>query len=117
MKAAAEPARVASQRAITAEIARIVADHQGKDEPQPLLDHPPYRSSQLRRPKSLLVCVDPDRAYLSDSDLDADRLLSALDASRRQTLICAAENGGFRFDIRLQGADETVFLAYRGDSR
>jgi protocatechuate 3,4-dioxygenase, alpha subunit len=56
------------------------------------------------------------RAYLPGSDVDADPLLSALDVSRRQTLICVAENGGYRFDIRLQGANETVFLAYRGDS-
>jgi protocatechuate 3,4-dioxygenase, alpha subunit len=57
------------------------------------------------------------RAYLPDADLDADRLLGTLDAARRQTLICAAETGGYRFDIHLQGAHETVFLAYRGDSR
>jgi protocatechuate 3,4-dioxygenase, alpha subunit len=56
------------------------------------------------------------RAYLPGSDVHADALLSALDASRRQTLICAAENGGYRFDIHLQGANETVFLAYRGDA-
>jgi protocatechuate 3,4-dioxygenase, alpha subunit len=56
------------------------------------------------------------RAYLPGSDVDADPLLSALDVSRRQTLICVAENGGYRFDIRLQGANETVFLAYCGDS-
>jgi protocatechuate 3,4-dioxygenase, alpha subunit len=56
------------------------------------------------------------RAYLPDAGLDADRLLSALDAARRQTLICTAETGGYRFDIHLQGANETVFLAYRGDS-
>jgi protocatechuate 3,4-dioxygenase, alpha subunit len=55
------------------------------------------------------------RAYLPDGDLAADRLLSALDAARRQTLICGAEKGGYRFDIHLQGANETVFLAYRGD--
>jgi protocatechuate 3,4-dioxygenase alpha subunit len=55
------------------------------------------------------------RAYLPDSDLAADRLLSALDAARRRTLICDAEKGGYRFDIHLQGANETVFLAYRGD--
>jgi protocatechuate 3,4-dioxygenase, alpha subunit len=54
------------------------------------------------------------RAYLPDSDLAADRLLSALDAARRQTLICDAEKGGYRFDIHLQGASETVFLAYPG---
>lgn len=57
------------------------------------------------------------RAYLPDSDLDADRLLNGLDAARRQTLICAAENGGYRFDIHLQGRNETVFLAYGGDRR
>jgi protocatechuate 3,4-dioxygenase alpha subunit len=56
------------------------------------------------------------RAYLPESDLAADRLLSALDAARRQTLICSAEKDGYRFDIHLQGASETVFLAYRGDS-
>lgn len=55
------------------------------------------------------------RAYLPDADLDADGLLSALHAARRQTLICTAEKGGYRFDIHLQGAHETVFLTYRGD--
>jgi protocatechuate 3,4-dioxygenase alpha subunit len=54
------------------------------------------------------------RAYLPDTDLDADRLLAALDPGRRKTLICAAESGGYRFDIHLQGAHETVFLAYPG---
>jgi protocatechuate 3,4-dioxygenase alpha subunit len=54
------------------------------------------------------------RAYLPDSDLAADRLLAALDPGRRKTLICAAESGGYRFDIHLQGAHETVFLAYPG---
>jgi protocatechuate 3,4-dioxygenase alpha subunit len=54
------------------------------------------------------------RAYLPDADTDG--LLSALDGARRQTLICAAEKGGYRFDIHLQGRSETVFLAYRGDS-
>jgi protocatechuate 3,4-dioxygenase, beta subunit len=60
MKAAAEPAGAMSQLAITAQIARIAADYQGKDEPQPLLDYPPYRSSGLRHPRSPLVWVDPD---------------------------------------------------------
>jgi len=54
------------------------------------------------------------RAYIPDAGLDADRLLSALDAAPRQTLICTAETGGYRFDIHLQGAHETVFLAYPG---
>jgi protocatechuate 3,4-dioxygenase, alpha subunit len=54
------------------------------------------------------------RAYLPHDDLDTDQLLGALDAARRKTLICTAESGGYRFDIHLQGAHETVFLAYRG---
>jgi protocatechuate 3,4-dioxygenase, alpha subunit len=54
------------------------------------------------------------RAYLPESDLNADQLLAALDAARRQTLICSAEKDGYRFDIHLQGGHETVFLAYPG---
>lgn len=59
------------------------------------------------------------RAYLPDGDLDADPLLSAIDAGRAATLVCATESDsgrtGYRFDIHLQGPDETVFLAYRDD--
>lgn len=55
------------------------------------------------------------RAYLPDGDLDADALLRGLDAGRRKTLICKAETGGYRFDIHLQGALETVFLRYGGE--
>jgi protocatechuate 3,4-dioxygenase beta subunit len=64
MKAAAKPARAASQHAISAQIASIAADYQGKDEPQPLLDYPPYRSSRLRHPKSAFVPVDPEEVEL-----------------------------------------------------
>ena len=39
----------------------------------------------------------------------ADPLLSA-STDRRATLIAAAEHGGYRFDIHLQGDHETVFL-------
>jgi protocatechuate 3,4-dioxygenase alpha subunit len=56
------------------------------------------------------------RAYLPDGDLDADPLLSTLDAGRRATLLCIAESG-YRFDINLQGPNETVFLAYVDDTR
>ncbi len=55
------------------------------------------------------------RAYLPEPELDADRLLNALDASRQATLMCRAEKGGYRFDLHLQGRGETVFLTYRGD--
>lgn len=55
------------------------------------------------------------RVYLpEDTDaLAADPLLSQLPADRRKTLIATREDdGGLRFDIRLQGDDETVFLTF-----
>ncbi|MDT0341267.1 protocatechuate 3,4-dioxygenase subunit alpha [Streptomyces litchfieldiae] len=43
-----------------------------------------------------------------------DPLLASLPARRRATLIARAEPGSsYRFDIRLQGEDETVFLEFR----
>ena len=61
------------------------------------------------------------RAYLRDGDLDADPLLAGVDARRRATLVCATESAsgrpGYRFDIHLQGPNETVFLTYRDDRR
>jgi protocatechuate 3,4-dioxygenase alpha subunit len=61
------------------------------------------------------------RAYLPDGDLDADPLLAEVDAGRRPTLLCAAESASgrtrYRFDIHLQGSNETVFLTYRDDPR
>jgi protocatechuate 3,4-dioxygenase alpha subunit len=52
------------------------------------------------------------RVYLADT---GDALLSALPADRRATLIAQAEDGapdGWRWDIRLQGDGETVFLDF-----
>ncbi len=59
------------------------------------------------------------RAYLPHGDLHADPLLATVGAGRRDTLVCIAESAGaaYRFDIHLQGPDETVFLAYRGGGR
>lgn len=57
------------------------------------------------------------RAYLPDDRLSNDRLLASLPANRRQTLIAAPDTDGFRFDIRLQGDRETVFLRYPGHRR
>ncbi len=56
------------------------------------------------------------RAYLPE-DVDAlaaDPLLGALTPQRRATLVTSSEPTGYRFDVRLQGADETVFLRYPG---
>jgi len=51
------------------------------------------------------------RAYLPDTGLDTEPLLAGLDAARRNTLFCDRDATGYRFDIRLQGAHETVFSA------
>lgn len=56
------------------------------------------------------------RIYLpgDDAALATDPLLSRLDEERRATLIAAREDSGaYRFDIRLQGEGETVFLEFR----
>ncbi|GAA3777084.1 protocatechuate 3,4-dioxygenase subunit alpha [Streptomyces chiangmaiensis] len=56
------------------------------------------------------------RIYLpgDEAALAADPLLSRIDEDRRGTLIAAAEgNGTYRFDIRLQGEGETVFLEFQ----
>jgi protocatechuate 3,4-dioxygenase, alpha subunit len=61
------------------------------------------------------------RAYLPDGDLDADPLMSTIDVGRRATLLCVTESDsgrtGYRFDIHLQGPNETVFLTYRDEAR
>ncbi|GGV82151.1 MULTISPECIES: protocatechuate 3,4-dioxygenase subunit alpha [Streptomyces] len=49
-----------------------------------------------------------------DAALAGDPLLSRLEDERRATLIAAEESvGTYRFDIRLQGEGETVFLEFR----
>ncbi|KYK14121.1 MULTISPECIES: protocatechuate 3,4-dioxygenase subunit alpha [Streptomyces] len=56
------------------------------------------------------------RIYLpgDEAALTADPLLSRVDAGRRDTLIAVDEgNGTYRFDIRLQGEGETVFLEFQ----
>ncbi|MFJ8329777.1 protocatechuate 3,4-dioxygenase subunit alpha [Streptomyces sp. NPDC094437] len=56
------------------------------------------------------------RIYLPDdaAALAADPLLSRLPQARRDTLIAAGRREGtYRFDIRLQGEGETVFLEFQ----
>lgn len=50
------------------------------------------------------------RAYLPENAADA--FLAGVDAARRATLLTTADEHGFRFDIRMQGEGETVFLGY-----
>jgi protocatechuate 3,4-dioxygenase alpha subunit len=53
------------------------------------------------------------RIYFPDEEEAnaADPVLSRLDAAARSTLVAAAEDGGLRFDIRLQGPAHTTFFA------
>ena len=53
------------------------------------------------------------RIYFADeSDANAeDPVLGAVPAARRATLLAEPDQDGYRFDIRLQGPDETVFFA------
>ena len=56
------------------------------------------------------------RIYLPGDEavLAADPLLARLEQDRRDTLIAVDEgNGTYRFDIRLQGEGETVFLEFQ----
>lgn len=39
-----------------------------------------------------------------------DPVLATVPADRRQTLVARSTNGGYNFDIRVQGGDETVFF-------
>jgi protocatechuate 3,4-dioxygenase alpha subunit len=41
----------------------------------------------------------------------ADPVLASVEPERRSTLVAVAEDGGYRFDVRLQGDHETVFFA------
>jgi protocatechuate 3,4-dioxygenase alpha subunit len=50
------------------------------------------------------------RLYLPDANLDGDPLLQTVEPERRRTLIASASEGGLRFDIHLQGDQETVFI-------
>ncbi|MFI6595762.1 protocatechuate 3,4-dioxygenase subunit alpha [Nonomuraea sp. NPDC050536] len=49
------------------------------------------------------------RVYLADVP---DPLLDSLEPARRATLIASSEGDSYRFDVRLQGAGETVFLEF-----
>lgn len=58
------------------------------------------------------------RAYLPADAAEAealpagDPLLASLPAERARTLVAVRDATGYRFDVRLQGEDETVFLAH-----
>jgi protocatechuate 3,4-dioxygenase, alpha subunit len=51
------------------------------------------------------------RIYFPEDAHEADPVLSGLDAAERETLVAVREDDGYRFDVRLQGPDETVFFS------
>jgi protocatechuate 3,4-dioxygenase alpha subunit len=53
------------------------------------------------------------RIYFADEPAAnaADPVLAIVPEARRETLLAQPPDDGYRFDIRLQGADETVFFA------
>jgi protocatechuate 3,4-dioxygenase, alpha subunit len=52
------------------------------------------------------------RVYFADeASNDADPILSTVDSSVRPTLVATVQEGGYQFDIRLQGEGETVFFS------
>jgi protocatechuate 3,4-dioxygenase, alpha subunit len=57
------------------------------------------------------------RIYLPGENLAAEPLLASLPEERRETLVAVADEQGLRFDIRLQGDNETVFLRFPGHRR
>jgi protocatechuate 3,4-dioxygenase, alpha subunit len=56
------------------------------------------------------------RVYLPDDEaaLSSDPLLQSVPGERRATLVAGRDTDGYVFDVRLQGEDETVFLAFPG---
>jgi protocatechuate 3,4-dioxygenase, alpha subunit len=70
----------------------------------PHVDVSVFARGMLRR------CVT--RIYFSDEEQanTADHLLARVPAARRPTLLARAIDDGYRFDIRLQGPEETVFF-------
>lgn len=53
------------------------------------------------------------RLYFADETAAnaQDAVLGLLDEQRRSTLLAAPHEGGYRFDVHLQGPDETAFFA------
>lgn len=74
------------------------------------------------RPAFFSVCVFArglldrllTRAYVPAPGLDSVPLLASLPEARRATLVAQSDEHGLRFDIRLQGDRETVFLDHDG---
>ncbi len=70
----------------------------------PHIDASVFARGMLHRCVTRIYFADEARANASDP------LLSRVPADRRATLLAEPTDDGYRFDIRLQGPDETVFF-------
>jgi protocatechuate 3,4-dioxygenase, alpha subunit len=50
------------------------------------------------------------RIYFADEDNSADPVFNSVPEDRRATLLARPDDGGYRFDVILQGEGETVFF-------
>ena len=67
-----------------------------------------FARGMLRRATTRVYFADEAEAN------SADPLLGTVAEDRRATLLAVLESDGYRFDVRLQGPDETVFLDVAG---
>jgi protocatechuate 3,4-dioxygenase alpha subunit len=81
-------------------------------EPAPLRDGAAAFFAVKVFARGLLAVLDT-RIYVPGDGLGTDPLLGAVEPARRATLIARRTEQGLRHDIRLQGDEETVFLAFR----
>jgi protocatechuate 3,4-dioxygenase, alpha subunit len=81
-----------------------VADNDGRMQ-APHIDVSVLARGMLHR------CVT--RIYFADEQAanEADAVLASVPPGRRETLLARPQDGGYRFDIHLQGPQETVFFA------
>lgn len=57
----------------------------------------------------------PARTPAEEEELAADPLLASLEPHRRSTLLVREDGGALRWDVRLAGEHETVFLTHAAD--
>jgi len=95
---------------VTVKPGRVPAAAPGGGGGEPLLQAPHIDVSVFAR-GMLQRCVT--RVYFADEQHanTEDPVLASVPAQRRATLLAEPVDGGYRFDIHLQGADETVFFA------
>lgn len=71
----------------------------------PHIDVSLFARGMLHRVVTRIYFADEEQANAEDP------ILARVPAARRATLLAEPSNGGYRFDIRIQGPDETVFFA------